>query len=213
MSVDNDFIEYESYLYDSLNQLVAYYDYYNGYAYTYSYDNGGNILSVTKNEETPKTFTYGDTEWKDLLTAFNGNAITYDNIGNPLTYHDGSTFTWSNGRKLTSIVNGTNTYSYQNDANGLRTSKTVNGVTTEYYWLDGTLYAEKTGTKYTYYHYDEAGMMYGFTVADGTTTTDYYYVHNLQGDVIRIVDSTGTVVVYYSYRVLHQYGRQRLNQS
>ncbi|MBR5323081.1 MAG: hypothetical protein IKU48_06010 [Clostridia bacterium] len=42
-------------------------------------------------------------------------------------------------------------------------------------------------------------MAYGFTVNDGTTTTDYYYIHNLQGDVIGIVDTNGTKVVEYTY--------------
>ena len=30
------------------------------------------------------TDTYGDANWKDKLTAFNGKNITYDAIGNPL---------------------------------------------------------------------------------------------------------------------------------
>ena len=30
------------------------------------------------------TYTYGDADWKDKLTAFNGKNITYDAIGNPL---------------------------------------------------------------------------------------------------------------------------------
>ena len=30
------------------------------------------------------TYTYGDVNWKDKLTAFNGKNITYDAIGNPL---------------------------------------------------------------------------------------------------------------------------------
>ncbi len=187
----------ESYTYDDLNQLKTVTR--GTDTYTYNYDNGGNILSVTKNGTTTKTYTYGDTEWKDLLTAYNGNAITYDNIGNPLSYYDGSTFTWSDGRKLTGVTKGSNTISYTYDSNGLRTSKTVNGTTTEYYWLDGTLYAEKTGNQYIYFHYDDNDIAYGFTIVNGNTTTDYYYIHNLQGDVIGIVDSTGTTVVEYTY--------------
>ena len=38
-------------------------------------------------------YTYGDANWKDKLTAYDGKPITYDAIGNPLTY-DGYTFTW-----------------------------------------------------------------------------------------------------------------------
>lgn len=36
------------------------------------------------------TYTYGDSSWGDLLTAYNGISITYDEIGNPL--NDG---TWT----------------------------------------------------------------------------------------------------------------------
>ena len=33
--------------------------------------------------------TYGNTDWKDLLTAFDGQSITYDTSGNPLSYYNG----------------------------------------------------------------------------------------------------------------------------
>ena len=44
--------------------------------------------------------------WGDLLTSYNGVAITYDEIGNPLSYYNGEnyTFTW-NGRRLVSELN------------------------------------------------------------------------------------------------------------
>lgn len=45
---------------------------------------GGNILSVKNNGATVKNYGYTDTEWKDKLTTFNGQTITYDAIGNPL---------------------------------------------------------------------------------------------------------------------------------
>ena len=35
---------------------------------------------------TTTSYTYGDAEWGDLLTAYNGEEITYDGIGNPLSY-------------------------------------------------------------------------------------------------------------------------------
>ena len=90
-----------------------------------------------------KTYTYGDSSWADLLTKYNGKAITYDGIGNMLTYN-GSTYTWM-GRELRKITNGSNTYSYKYNADGIRTSKTVNGTTTELF-LNGTqILAQKTG--------------------------------------------------------------------
>lgn len=38
--------------------------------------------------------------WGDKLTRYNGETITYDEIGNPLSYRDGMEMTWLNGRKL-----------------------------------------------------------------------------------------------------------------
>ena len=172
-------------------------DYFDTYDYTY--DNNGNILSASKNGETIKTYTYGNANWKDLLTQYNGQTITYDTIGNPLQYRDGMNFTWSNGRQLSTVTNGANSYSYTYNADGLRTAKTVNGVTTNYYWSNGILQAQKTGDEYLIFLYDENGSAYGFLVKNGTTQQKYYYLFNVQGDVIGIIDNNGTRVVNYNY--------------
>ena len=74
--------------------------------YTYS---GGNLGSIRRTNGSgvshPHTYTYGDSEWKDLLTAYDGESITYDTIGNPTSYYNGNrwTFGWENGRQLTSL--------------------------------------------------------------------------------------------------------------
>lgn len=79
----------ETYVYDSLNQLVKANT--DDCVYEYFYDNGGNITSAKVNGVTVKNYTYGNSQWKDQLTGFNDGTITYDNIGNPLVYHDGVT--------------------------------------------------------------------------------------------------------------------------
>ena len=79
-----------------------------------------------------KVYTYGDSTWKDLLTAVNGQTISYDAGGNPVSYL-GHTLTWQKGRQLKAF--DTNTYNY--NAKGIRTSKTVGGVTHTYI-LEGT---------------------------------------------------------------------------
>ena len=68
-------------------------------------------------------------QWGDLLTSYNGTAITYDAIGNPLSYYNGTsyTFTWE-GRRLVGAVKGSSTMSFEYNDEGIRTSKTVNGV-------------------------------------------------------------------------------------
>ena len=111
--------------------------YQNGDVIEYSYDNGGNLLSKTVNGVVSNSYAYGDTEWKDLLTGFNGTTITYDEIGNPQNWRDGMSFTWVNGRQLGALQKGDLNVSYSYNSDGLRVSKTVNGVKTEYVW-DGT---------------------------------------------------------------------------
>ena len=103
-----------------------------------------------------------------MLTSYDGHAITYDEIGNPLSYYNGNayTFTWE-GRRLVGAVKGSNTVSFTYDDNGIRTSKTVNGVTHTYY-LNGTqIVAEEWGDKLLVYLYDASGspigMMYRTT--------------------------------------------------
>ena len=181
-----------SYTYDSLNQLTG--ATVGSDVYTYTYDNGGNITAKTKNG-VEVAYTYGNTEWKDLLTAYNGTSISYDTIGNPLNWINGETFTWSGDRQLTGITKGDNTISYTYNDNGIRTSKTVNGTRTDYY-LNGTaIIMQKTGDNVIWYTYDENGLKTGFTY-NGTA---YYYVYNLQGDVIALLNSAGETVARYDY--------------
>ncbi len=199
-----------TYHYDTLNQLVRE-DNVGVNTITYSYDNGGNITSkkeyayiapdtgITNQSYTEKTYTYGDTSWKDLLTEYNNQTITYDNIGNPLSYRDGFSFTWSNGRQLTGITNNTDSILYSYNADGLRIQKTVNNTVTDYYWLNGVLQAQKTGNEHIIFLYDENGSAYGFLIKNGATEAYYYYIFNAQGDVIGILDSSGSLVVSYTY--------------
>lgn len=105
--------------------------------YEYTYDDRGNILtekeySISLDENNEKVYTlieantdtyvYDET-WKDKLISYNGQSITYDAVGNPTNYM-GNTLTWTMGRQLASF--GSNTYTYNEE--GIRTSKTVNGV-------------------------------------------------------------------------------------
>ena len=137
--------------------------------------------------------------WVDKLDSFTGTGIDYDEIGNPLNWRDSMTFSWEYGRRLKSVTKGTDNISYTYDADGLRTSKTVNGTKTDYYWLDGVLQGQKTGNEHIIFLYDENGTAYGMLVDNNGTQSYYYYLFNLQGDVVGIMDSTGNTVVEYTY--------------
>ena len=190
-----------TYTYDELSQLVREDNLYQNQTITYTYDTGGNILSVSEYAYTTgelgevvavKTYGYEDANWKDKLTSYNGQTITYDEIGNPLQYRDGMNFTWQNGRQLASI-NDNITYQY-NDG-GIRTQKTVNGVTTNYYLNGSTILSQVTGSDQMDFYYDDTGNSIGFSLNGAS----YYYVKNLQNDIIGILDSNGNKVVSYVY--------------
>ena len=210
-----------SYTYDAQNQLTGETNQKGSYIYTY--DTYGNIRSVSGAESHTYTYTYtyGDSEWLDLLTAYDGKAITYDTIGNPLSYYNGSryTFTWQNGRQLASATVGGKTYNYQYDADGIRTRKTnYDGGYTEYYVVEGLPVAEQrfksNGTKQYIlrYLYDESNSPVGFGIYYPTASSPYwqyyYFGKNIQGDVIALYRSDynsssqsyyPTLVATYSY--------------
>ena len=197
-----------TYEYDDLGQLVWEKNATAGKAWNYTYDNGGNILSRTEytcsgngtvsGGGTTTSYTYGDAEWGDLLTAYNGEEITYDGIGNPLSYR-GWTMSWQGGRQLASMTKGSDTLSFAYNESGLRTSKTVNGVTHNYVWHGSKLAADITDAYALYFHYDSSGEVIGFTRTVNGADTEYFYVKNLQGDILKVITATGTEAAAYTY--------------
>ena len=197
-----------TYEYDDLGQLVWEKNATAGKAWNYTYDNGGNILSRTEyacsgngtvsGSGTTTSYTYGDAEWGDLLTAYNGEAISYDGIGNPLSYR-GWTMNWQGGRQLASMTKGSDTLSFAYNESGLRTSKTVNGVTHNYVWQGSKLAADITDSYALYFHYDSSGDVIGFTRTANGADTEYFYVKNLQGDILKVITATGTEAATYTY--------------
>ena len=189
-----------SYTYDSHGQMLT--ETVNGVTYTYTYDTYGNIRSVSDGVNT-YTYTYGDSNWKDLLTAYCGQSITYDQIGNPTHWYNGNNFTWVNGRRLATITasSGGTVASYTYDVDGLRQTKTVGGVEHRYVWQGNKLVSEYWDGKELEFFYDESGMPYAFSYKSSSSATPvfYYYVTNLQGDVVKILTASGSVVANYSY--------------
>lgn len=123
-----------------------------------------------------------------------GQTITHDGIGNPLT--DGTwTYTWQHGRQLASMSNGSTTWNFTYNSDGLRTKRT-NGTKTYSYVYNGDKLSQMTvGSDVLNFAYDAAGTP--LTLDHNGTV--YYYVTNIQGDVIGILDSAQIMVVQYHY--------------
>ncbi len=192
------------YYYDALNQLVREDNFELNKTVTYTYDNGGNIRSIKEYAYTTgalgavtneKTYSYTDASWKDLLTNYNGVSIEYDAIGNPRNWINGESFSWVDGRRLAAVTKGSNTINYVYNEDGIRTSKTINGIRTDYY-LNGTaVIMQKTGDNCIWYTYDENGLVSGFRY----NGNEYYYFRNGQSDIIGIIDSSGSTIARYTY--------------
>ena len=176
--------EYE---YDALGQLKT--ETVNGTVVNnMTYDNYGNIT-----EKNGVVYQYGNAVWKDLLTQVGTGAnstITYDANGNPTTYL-GHTLTWEKGRQLKKF----DSIEYTYNANGIRTSKKGNGVL-HTYTIDGTKILRETWGENTLVPlYDNEDSVCGVLY----NSVSYYFVKNLQGDVIAITDANGAVVARYTY--------------
>ena len=199
--------KWTGYTYDELGQLIQVNDHSdtrsgeNGTTWKYTYDLGGNILKKERfayaDTTTPLetvTYEYGDANWRDKLTAVNGNAIAYDAIGNPL--HDGTwTYTWQNGRQLQKMQKSGVTAEFVYNADGLRVQKTVNGVVTGYTLHGKNVVHMTKGNDELHFFYDAQNRP-AVVVYNGTA---YAYVKSLQGDIVAILDENGNAVVSYGY--------------
>ena len=89
---------------------------------------------------------------------------------------------------------------YTYNANGIRTSKTIDGVK-HTYTLDGTkILCEEWIDECCTTHsivplYDNEDSVCGIIYND----VPYYFIKNLQGDIIAIVDKDAKTVAHYSY--------------
>ena len=200
--------KWTGYTYDALGQLIQVNDHSdtragdNGSTWVYEYDRGGNILGkklypyANTSGEPLQTmrFTYDNANWKDQLTAVDGVTITYDAIGNPL--NDGTwTYTWENGRQLKQMQSVDTTATFVYNENGLRVQKTVNGVVTKYTLHSKNVVHMTQGSNNLHFFYDAQNKPAVVVYND----IPYSYVKNLQGDIVAILDSTGTAVVNYVY--------------
>ncbi|MBP5407850.1 MAG: RHS repeat-associated core domain-containing protein [Bacilli bacterium] len=198
-----------SHKYDTLNRLIEEECFINNtfyYHYEYSYDKNNNILekcvlNSSDIVENKYVYIYSNTI-KDQLIRIDKCDRHYDVISSeyinysandpfrPSSYK-GNNLTWQ-GRRLLSY--GNNTYTY--DSNGIRVSKTTSDGTFTNILDDNKIIKEiKPNNINVYYHYDEKGMLVGFNY----NNNEYFYVKDLTGNIINIIDSNGTIQATYKY--------------
>ena len=116
---------------------------------------------------------------------------------------------WNNRELVSSTLLDGTVISFEYNSDGIRTQKEYHNISGNIscvynYTYDGNRIIKEqvdtvndiNNTSYTlYYMYDECGDVVGFIYNEAY----YYYQKNLQGDIIRIVNVEGNVVVEYNY--------------
>ena len=218
----------EVYNYDENGRLLTASDFYaNGNVinqYNYTYDADGNITDEYSLHEpdvneigiNSAEMSYGAA---NRLTDFNGTAIAYDADGNMLSTPLGDTFgtlAYDSLNQLNTVTAGDKTYSYTYDAEGYRTSKTENGITTNFvvdpnaelsrvlmsttgnettYYVYGLgLISQEKGADYRLYHYDYRGSTTAMTTLGGAVVDTMFY--DAYGNIVKRTGADETPFLY-----------------
>ena len=100
-------------------------------------------------------------------------------MGNPVSYR-GYTTSFE-GKQLVSAVKTGQNITFAYDENGLRTQKTVNGTTTNYYYNGSVLMSLTQGDTSLLFSYDAAGNVVAVEVQSDSWLIDgqtLYYIRN-----------------------------------
>lgn len=188
------------YIYDIYNQLVIEHNYSLNITVRYKYDNYGNMISKktyyinTYNQISQQIYKYENSNWKNQLTKFNNQIITYDNIGNPTSIGN-KVLSWINGRQLNSYSDNIVNVTYKYDVNGVREKKIVNDIETTYKLEGSKIVSETTNNNTIFYIRNGVGDLIGFKYNNNI----YYYLKNIFGDIIAILDDANNIIVRYNY--------------
>ncbi len=166
--------EYE---YDKNNRLIGSYKYSDDYSdetsVEYEYDANGNLLfkgiGITDD---------GTDETKD---AYLNGSVDY-----------GTSYIYNTRGQMTGVLTDSKTISYAYDPIGRRSSKTVNGQTSNHYW-DGSDIVREIGANNTLYY---RGIN---IIAQKSGNNINYYLRDAHGDTIGLTDGTSGVIKDYKH--------------
>ena len=177
-----------AYSYDGVLRLV---DVSNQVAYTY--DDADRVTAMP----AAVTLAYDD---GDQLTTGQGGPFSYDQRANRTSYHNsGQTldYTYDGANRLTGYE-GTATYTYAYDGDGLRVSKTTGSTTEAYVWDRQAKLPAILVDGSSYYVYGPWGTPLEQVSASGTVL--FYHADQL-GSIRMLTDSKGDQAATYTYNV------------
>lgn len=187
----------------------------------------GNPTSGPRTPIESVGYLYDDPIWKDLLTEYtvldNGvtrtSIITSDEQGNPETitnfkYNDvvynHADFEFE-GRDLVGIkvysdlleTNLVANIEYKYNDNGYRIQKTINSQVIDYTLSGDKVLYETDGTYGILFTYDVDGSLISFNYDNNINDTidgvEYIYIRDILGNITKVVDIQGNIIVEYWY--------------
>ena len=170
----------------------------------YTFDNRGNrvTMAVTGAQTYTVTYTYDQNNrlLTETRTADGRNEVTsytYDRNGNQLTrtgQNQTETRTYNAFNQLITFTRPGITSSYAYRADGLRHSKTINGVRTTHVWNGSHIVLELNTSNVV--------MNRFYRSRGGRLIRSHHhgwYLHNVRGDVVQRVNASGNVLHNYRY--------------
>ena len=168
----------------------------------YTYDSHGNITSKNIKDgsdenhiinNTTYNYYYQNNKLENIYDSNNQliSSFSYDDFGNTTSY-DGLNLTYIRGSVLSSISDGTNTYNYHYNSDGIRYKKIINNAET-IYGLDGNKIIYEKGVNNFLYLY-EGNEIIG--LYDSGTHEKFFYVKDVTGNIISIIHNNVEVNRY-----------------
>lgn len=166
---------------------------------TYSYDNAGNPITLTRSNgpasllPDPVQASY---DAANEQIQFNGAAVIYDENGS-LTFDGTHNYEWDARNRLQTFADANSSANFSYDALGRRISRSINGLTTVYQYDGSEVVAEiQSGSLDATYvrglNLDEPFIRF---LAD---EEEYYHTDVLRS-VIALTDSQGAISTTYRY--------------
>ena len=192
----------ENYTYDAASRLTGI-EYWNGTTLlgnlTYEYDAAGNRTKIGGSYARtglPQPVSSSSYNEANQQTAWAGTMQTYDANGN-LVGDGTNTYTWDARNHLAFMTGPGLSASFQYDAFGRRTNKTINGSSTGFLYDGFNPVQELSGTTPT------ANLLTGRQIDQYFARTDAAgsksFLNDQLGSTVALADSSGTVQTEYTY--------------
>jgi RHS repeat-associated protein len=197
IDIENDSINgITTYKYDGLNRL-SHEIQPGGTTINYTFDDYNNRKSmIVSGSDNDFTTIYNYDKNNRLITEDNSiNGVTnygYDNNGNQIS-KDNDIYTYDGFNRLININQSEHTIGYTYNSNGLRTSKTVDGLKTSYIWDGQNISMEFTED-------DEQKYIRGINlISSQNGENEKFYLYNAHGDVVQLLGADENDIIQYDY--------------